>query len=154
MIRAVDASPDGQYFRVTRMIEPFSYLVPVSSFGSVQELWDANGQGDHDAGEDAAARRRAHAATPTRRPVVAAAAADRVGHGQAQHSVESGRTGPRVSCSRCFQQMLMAVAPGRGGAGRGGAAQRPQPTSVRYMSWLPPFGPSDTKVIYEGSRAA
>jgi hypothetical protein len=44
MIRAVDASPDGQYFRVTLMTEPFSYLVPVSSFGSVQELWDINGK--------------------------------------------------------------------------------------------------------------
>ena len=41
MIRSVDVSPDGQYFRVTSMTEPFSYIVPVSSFGSVQELWDA-----------------------------------------------------------------------------------------------------------------
>src|SRR5207249_3086882 len=40
MFRSVDASPDGQYFRVTVMTEPFSYIVPVSSFGSVQELWD------------------------------------------------------------------------------------------------------------------
>src|SRR6185436_15847199 len=44
MIRAVDASPDGKYFRVTRMVEPFSYIVPVNSFGSVQELWDATGK--------------------------------------------------------------------------------------------------------------
>ena len=44
MIRAADASPDGQYFRVTLMTEPFSYLVPVTSFGSVQELWDMNGK--------------------------------------------------------------------------------------------------------------
>ena len=44
MIKAVDASPDGQYFRVTMMTEPFSYIVPTSAFGSVQELWDANGK--------------------------------------------------------------------------------------------------------------
>lgn len=44
MIRSVDESPDGQYFRVTIMTKPFSYIVPVSSFGSVQELWDANGR--------------------------------------------------------------------------------------------------------------
>ena len=43
-IRAVDASPDGQYFRVTRMVEPYSYIVPVAQFGSVQELWDATGK--------------------------------------------------------------------------------------------------------------
>src|ERR1019366_5806247 len=44
MIRSVDASRDGQYFRVTQMTEPFSYLVPVTNFGSVQELWDLNGK--------------------------------------------------------------------------------------------------------------
>src|SRR5581483_10891839 len=39
------------------------------------------------------------------------------------------------------------------GAGRGQPQQqqRPQPTSIRYMSWMPPFGASDTKLVYEGS---
>src|ERR1019366_8807216 len=44
MIRSADASHEGQYFRVTQMTEPFSYLVPVANFGSVQELWDASGK--------------------------------------------------------------------------------------------------------------
>ena len=44
MVRNVDASHDGQFLRVTRMTEPFSYLVTVSSFGGVQELWDASGK--------------------------------------------------------------------------------------------------------------
>lgn len=44
MIRSVDASPDGRYFRVTRTVEPFSYITPYNSFGSVTELWDANGR--------------------------------------------------------------------------------------------------------------
>ena len=34
MVRAIDASPDGKYVRVTQMVKPFSYDVPVSSFGS------------------------------------------------------------------------------------------------------------------------
>ena len=37
-IRSVDASPDGQYFRVTRMVEPYSYIVPTPSFGSVRNI--------------------------------------------------------------------------------------------------------------------
>ena len=41
MIRSIDASPDGKYVRVTRMVKPFSYDVPVSSFGSIEEVWDA-----------------------------------------------------------------------------------------------------------------
>jgi dipeptidyl aminopeptidase/acylaminoacyl peptidase len=44
MFRAVDVSPDGQYLRVTKMVEPFSYRVPIGNFGSVQELWDASGK--------------------------------------------------------------------------------------------------------------
>ena len=43
-IRDIDAAPDGALVRVTRMTEPYSYLVPAASFGSVEELWDANGQ--------------------------------------------------------------------------------------------------------------
>lgn len=44
MIRSASASDDGTWLRVTRMVEPFSYLVPVNNFGSVQELWDASGK--------------------------------------------------------------------------------------------------------------
>ncbi|HEX6965516.1 MAG TPA: prolyl oligopeptidase family serine peptidase [Gemmatimonadaceae bacterium] len=43
MIVDVDASPDGRYFHVTRMAEPFSYIVQYGSFPRVEELWDANG---------------------------------------------------------------------------------------------------------------
>src|ERR1039458_8938494 len=44
MIQSVDASPDGQYLRVSTMQEPFSYVVQYTSFGSLDQLWDANGK--------------------------------------------------------------------------------------------------------------
>ncbi|HKW02399.1 MAG TPA: hypothetical protein VJN96_21425, partial [Vicinamibacterales bacterium] len=44
MIRALDLSPTGQYVRVTRMTKPFSYIVPVSSFGQIEEVWDTTGK--------------------------------------------------------------------------------------------------------------
>ena len=44
MIEAVDPSPDGAYFRVTAMQKPFSYLVQYPNFGTVEEIWDANGK--------------------------------------------------------------------------------------------------------------
>ena len=44
MIQSVDASPDGQYFRVSTMQKPFSYVVQYTSFGSNEELWDATGK--------------------------------------------------------------------------------------------------------------
>ena len=42
-IRSFDFSPDGQHARVTTMVEPFSYIVPVTSFGRVEEIWDRSG---------------------------------------------------------------------------------------------------------------
>ena len=44
MARSIDASPDGKYVRVTKMTKPFSYDVPVSSFGQIEEMWDADGK--------------------------------------------------------------------------------------------------------------
>ena len=44
MIESVDASPDGKYLRVAVMQKPFSYLVPVASFGSHEELWTSDGR--------------------------------------------------------------------------------------------------------------
>jgi len=44
MITSVDMGPAAKYARVTRMTKPFSYIVPVSSFGSIEEVWDATGK--------------------------------------------------------------------------------------------------------------
>ena len=43
MIRGYDFAPDGQHARVTTTRRPFSYVVPVSSFGRVEEIWDRDG---------------------------------------------------------------------------------------------------------------
>jgi dipeptidyl aminopeptidase/acylaminoacyl peptidase len=150
MIRAVDASPDGAYFRVTKMTEPFSYIVPVTNFGSVQELWDANGkvvttltrtplrEGERGADGDAPAGGRGgaqQAATDT-----------------GKRNIQWNPAGPGlVYLQSVFGASTAPAGRGARGAGRGGAPSRPQPTSVRYMSWSAPFGPNDTKLIYEGS---
>jgi dipeptidyl aminopeptidase/acylaminoacyl peptidase len=44
MISAVDASPDGKYFHVTLMRKPFSYIVQYNSFGTSEQIWDADGK--------------------------------------------------------------------------------------------------------------
>jgi len=156
MFRSIDAAPDGQYFRVTMMTEPFSYIVPVSSFGSVQELWDASGKS---------------VATLSRSPMREYADANGPAGGRGGQQQTASDTGKRnvqwnpagpglVYLQSVFggaQQGGAAPAGGRGGrggapaAGRGGAAAQRQPTAVKFMSWLPPFGASDTKEIYEGS---
>jgi dipeptidyl aminopeptidase/acylaminoacyl peptidase len=44
MITGVDMGPTGKYARVTRMKKPFSYDVPVGSFGAIEEVWDNSGK--------------------------------------------------------------------------------------------------------------
>ena len=159
MVRDVDASADGQYLRVTAMREPFSYLVPVNSFGSVQELWDASGRVV-----------ATLATTPLREERGgpggfggAGGAGANTGPDTSKRNLQWNPVGPGLT----YLQSIYASAPGGDGAvpargQRGGAPgavaggagnrapARPQPTAVRYMQWLPPFGPNDTKVLFEG----
>src|SRR6187401_61896 len=44
MVRGIDLSPDGKYARVTRMLKPYCYDVPVSNFGQIEEIWDDTGK--------------------------------------------------------------------------------------------------------------
>ena len=43
-ITSVSVSPDGRELRVTVLQKPFSYLVPVSSFGTEEQLWSVDGR--------------------------------------------------------------------------------------------------------------
>jgi dipeptidyl aminopeptidase/acylaminoacyl peptidase len=43
IIESVDVAPDGQYLRVTLVSKPFSYMVPVASFGTTEQLWTTSG---------------------------------------------------------------------------------------------------------------
>lgn len=43
MIRNIDPDPAGEHVIVQIMAEPFSYIVPVYSFGWTEEIWDADG---------------------------------------------------------------------------------------------------------------
>ena len=159
MVRDVDASADGQYLRVTRMREPFSYLVPVNSFGSVQELWDASGRVV-----------ATLATTPLREERGgpggfggAGGAGASTGPDTSKRNLQWNPVGPGLTYLQSVYASAPAgdgAAPARGqrggapGAVAGGAGNRaparPQATSVRYMQWVPPFGPNDTKVLFEG----
>ena len=44
MIEGFDFSPNGEYVRVTKLVKPFSYVVPVNNFGTEQEIWDRSGK--------------------------------------------------------------------------------------------------------------
>jgi len=138
MIRDVDASSDGAYLRVTTMTEPFSYLVPVSSFGSVQELWGRDGK----VLAKLSSTELREAGRGPGGPGGPQAAAPDTG----KRNIQWNPVGPGLVY---FQSVVAAPAAGEGRPTRGGAA-RPTVSSVRYLQWLPPFGPNDTKLLFEG----
>ena len=163
MITAFDMSPDGKYARVTRMTKPFSYLVPVSSFGSIQEVWDAAGTAlakissrDLDLGV------QANVADP---PDPGDPQAPQAGGGGGRGNA-ADQNGKRELTWRPdgqgFTYLEQEPAPpgaangaganGRGAGGRfGGAQAAPQgpPRKDRLMQWLAPFSDSSAKLLYE-----
>jgi dipeptidyl aminopeptidase/acylaminoacyl peptidase len=164
MVRAIDASLDGKYVRVTRMVKPFSYDVPVSSFGSVEEIWDVEGK---------------MLAKVTERPINLGVQDDTPADPPAQGGGRGGQTqtGKRELAWRADGQGLTYLeqeppppgensAGGRAGrgAGRGagagagddqvepgGRGARTPPRPDRLYQWLPPFDDSSRKVLYESN---
>jgi dipeptidyl aminopeptidase/acylaminoacyl peptidase len=172
MVRSVDASPDGKYFRVTRITKPFSYDVPASNFGTVEELVDLDGK---------------VLVTLNERPINMGAASDDPAPTPDPPAVGGGRggagaaqAGRRELAWRADGQGLTyleqdpppAAAEGTGPAGRGGrgaaargrggaqapaadegqrAGARPAPRMDRVYQWLPPFDDESKRVIFESA---
>ena len=171
MIRSIDFAPDGKYARVTRMIEPFSYDVPVSNFGSIEELWDLDGKmlaKLNDRPINLGVQDDTQPQTP---PDPAAAP----GGGRGGNQNQNGKRelawrldGPGLTYLEQEPGPQGAAGPGgrgnRGGGaapataddtaqddsargGRGTQAQRKD----RLYQWVPPFDDASKKVIYEST---
>ncbi len=143
LIRSIDPSPEGEFIRVTILQEPFSYLVPVSQFGSKEEIWDARGEVK---------------ATLADRPLRFGGATPPADSGRQEEERRSLTWRPDGK-GLSFLQRAPREAPRRGdsqeqGRGRGSApaqgtgAQR-ESRGDRVMQWLPPFGENDVRIIYE-----
>ncbi len=162
MFRSFDMSPDGQHARITRMTKPFSYIVPVSNFGQVEEVWDATGKalvelssrpinlGVQQATPD-----------PDAQPAGGRGGANQAGRrelawrsdGQGftyleQEPAPAGGEGGRAGRGGGDEA---AQAGGRQGGGRqgGGANQPARPD--RVYQWTAPFTDATKKVIYENT---
>jgi dipeptidyl aminopeptidase/acylaminoacyl peptidase len=159
MVRAIDASPDGKYARVTRMVKPFSYDVPVSNFGSIEEVWDADGR---------------MLAKVTERPINLGVQDDTTPPDPTQPTTGGGRgdtpqQGRREIAWRLDGQGLTFLEQepppppserGQGqrttgddpqaeprGRGRGGQPPRPD----RLYQWSPPFDDASRTVVYQNT---
>ena len=144
MIRSASPSPDQHYFLVSTMTQPFSYVVPMTNFGSIEEVWDANGQ------------IVAHVSTTPlregeRQPGGAVGpAAGRAVESAADAGRREVRWHPSLPGLVYLQSVFASAGTSSRGRGRGASSSR-QPSNVRVMGWKAPFGPGDATVLYEGS---
>lgn len=133
LIRSVDASADGRYFRVTRTVEPFSYIAPHTQFGTVTELWDNTGR------------------------VIATLATQPLREGAVDDDGPAPATGGGAGAGRAAAQAdtsrrNFAWHP-EGGLTylRTSADSAGRATGVRWMHWRAPFGAGDTALVFAGS---
>jgi dipeptidyl aminopeptidase/acylaminoacyl peptidase len=155
MIRSLDLSPDGKFVRVVRMTRPFSYIVPVSNFGTIEEVWDVEGKAlakisDRPLNLGTA---DATAADPSEPPAPGGQQGKREvawredGQGLTyleQEPAPEGAAGARGARAG-------AAGGARGGdQAAGGRGQAPQ-RKDRLYQWLPPFEEKAAKVLFENN---
>jgi dipeptidyl aminopeptidase/acylaminoacyl peptidase len=146
MIFSVDGSPDGQYFRVTTVEKPFSYIVQYNAFGQTEQVWDASGKKiaeiakrplrESDAGDDSPFGGRGGAAGDTARRNVGWLPSG-AGLYYLQQEPGPARGGDTA-----------AAEPQQAGRGGQGAARRKD----RLYAWMPPFDASSRKVLLESDN--
>lgn len=149
MIRSIDVAPKGDYLRVVTVQKPFNYIVPASSFGEKEQIWDLTGKSLFQLRE-----RRLSAGEPAGGPGggAAGAAAD------ARRGLTWAPDGNGlVYVARVQEARQIAPPPeedeqGRGGQRPGGAAPADTtPRRERLVRWTAPFSDKDIATIYESA---
>ncbi|MFN0180821.1 MAG: S9 family peptidase [Gemmatimonadales bacterium] len=140
MIQRADLSPDGKYLRVVRMVKPFSYIVPVGNFGTVEEIWDLGGRVLAKVGDE---------------PLNLGADTARVATAPGVGGGETAARGRREVVWRQDGQGLSyleqaAVQPGDSAADDAEGPSRPR-RKDRVYQWLPPFDSASQKLLYENN---
>ncbi len=150
MIRTLSASPDGQFFRVTSLDEPFSYLLPVSSFGQTETIIDARGESLTELskrplreGESTDVDPDDQPGRPT--PAARGAANDTARRSLQWHPTQAGllfaQLAPPARAASPRRDTSSPATP----AAPAGAASRLD----RLVHWMPPFDSASRKVVYE-----
>jgi dipeptidyl aminopeptidase/acylaminoacyl peptidase len=154
MISAVDASPDGKWFRVTLMQKPFSYIVQYTSFGQVEQLWDMSGKMVAELGKRPLREESGDDDPPggAPRPGAASDTTKRsfgwLPSGTGLYFLQQ-EPAPRGNGGAGAAADSASDAPQAGrGPGAPGAARRKD----RLVAWLPPFDASSQKVLLESDN--
>ena len=144
MIRSFDFSPDGGHARVTTMRRPFSYIVPVTSFGRVEEIWDRDGNVLVELDE-----------TELNTGIRGTPAAPGVA-GEEEEPDRRQMTWRRDGAGLTYLQMEPEPEEEEGEDTVEEEAEeddeRRGARKDRVMLWSPPFGEDDVSVVYESNR--
>ncbi|HKJ02932.1 MAG TPA: prolyl oligopeptidase family serine peptidase, partial [Longimicrobiales bacterium] len=141
MIWDFDFSPSGEYVRVTKLDKPFSYIVPVSSFGKTEEIWNRAGEKlvDFDKSETSTGLR----GNVPDAPGVGGSGNDAGKRQVAWREDNQGLTFLEQEAAPDTTDGARAARPAAGGEGQ--RARRKD----RVMQWTAPFDSAGLKVIYE-----
>lgn len=156
MIRQFGAAPDGSAFRVTTTLKPFSYIVPASQFGQKEELWSPEGKVLAELSKRELTFEDPTPPDPTPTPTPTGPGQPRGGRGgiAGQSRPDDKRQLAWRPDGKGLGFLQMEPAPPR----REGESEQPTPAQParrkdRVMQWLPPYGPNDTKVVFESENS-
>ncbi|HOQ60363.1 MAG TPA: prolyl oligopeptidase family serine peptidase [Vicinamibacterales bacterium] len=161
MVRSLDLAPDAKYLRVSRLVKPFSYIVPVANFGSVDEVWDLSGKVLAQLATRPLDEGVQDATSPQPDPGAGPDAADARQQGRREIAWRADGQGltfleqdaPAADAAKDGAAAPPPTKGGRGGragseSGEGGpGARRPD----RLFQWLPPFDQASLKPLFEHS---
>jgi dipeptidyl aminopeptidase/acylaminoacyl peptidase len=145
MIRSLDASPDAKYFRATYLDKPFSYIIPVSSFGTTEVVIDGTGRVLAQL-----VKRPLRETQDARTDTTGGRGAPGGGRGGAAAAVDTGR---RNLAWHPFDPGMIYFKLAPAVAGQRNDSASASARHDRLMQWLPPFDTSaaGTKQLYETS---
>jgi len=142
MIQRVDPSPSGAWFRVTVMQKPFSYAVPVSQFGSIDQMWDANGR---------AVAELSRRELPEGDSDDDDGPASRAGSDTSKRNVEWMPSGDVLYYLQMDAPSAPAAAGARGAAGADEGQQRARARD-RLFQWAAPFTADTRKPVFDNQN--
>ena len=145
LITNVDPSPNGQYFRVTLQTKPYSYLVQVSSFGTIDQLWDSNGRLLADIAKRALIEGSSGASDTTDQ------GAGGLGGAPSDTSRRDFQWNPSGAGLVYLQGDALPSGARRGASRASTGGSQPPTRRDRVYQWAPPFAPADAKVVYEAT---
>jgi dipeptidyl aminopeptidase/acylaminoacyl peptidase len=138
MIRTLDASPGGKLFRVTYIDKPFSYFLPMSSFGTTEVVIDETGKTVYQV-----SKRPLRTTDPDSTPATPGAG----GRGQASATLPD--TGKRSLTWHPVDNAMMYLQLAPAAPGEKNDSATIAKRHDRVIEWSAPFDSTSTKVLYE-----